>query len=193
MPNLGKWFVEIKWPVQALYWLRMPEDNHENRTQDSRFRNEYSKAGTFDWEAVMWTTSPTSVSAFHKVLPSLLFLFAVYIAHAIGVVYTVAGTVTWVVFLPCSITDIQLTASPSHLYRSLYATLNLIVPYFCEFSDKGVEFKTVQLASKWHCINRPMATKVFWWITFQTLPNFARNLAINDRCKTSNYASSKLH
>jgi hypothetical protein len=114
----------------------------------------------------MWTTTPTSVSAFHSVLPSPLFLFAVYIAHAIGMVYIVAGTVTWVVFLPCSITDIQLTTSPAHLYRSLYATLNIIGSSFCEFSDKGVEFKTVQLASKWHCINRLLTTKVFWRITF---------------------------
>lgn len=171
MPNVGKWFVEIKWPVQALckYWLRTPEDNHENRSQYSSVRNEYSNPGTFDWEAVTWTTTPTSVSALHNVLPSLPFLFVVYIAHAIGVAYIVAGTVTWVVFLTCNITDIQLTTSPAHLYRSLYATLNLIVPSFCKFSDEGVEFKTVQLASKWHCINRPLTAKVFWRITFQTL------------------------
>jgi hypothetical protein len=158
IPNLGKCFMEIKWPVQALckYWLRMPEDNQENRSQD-----EYSKPGTFDWEAVMWTTTPTSVSAFHNVLPWLLFLFVVYIVHAIGVAYVVAGTVTWVVFLPCSITDIQLTTSPAHLCN---AEPNCSL--FCKFSDDGLEFKTVQLASKWYCINRPLTTKVFWWITF---------------------------
>jgi hypothetical protein len=195
MSNSGKWFVEIKWPVKALckYWLRMPEDNHKNRIQDRSVRNGYSNPRPFDWEAVMWTITPTSVSASHNVLLSLLFLFAVYIARVIGAVYIVAGTVIWVVFLPCTITDIQLITSPGHLYRSLYATLKLIVPSFCEISHKEVAFKTVHLASKWHRINRPLITKVFWRITFQTLPNFARNLVINDRCKTSNYASFKLH
>jgi hypothetical protein len=195
MPNSGKWFVEIKCLVKALckYWLRMPEDNHENCSQDSSVRNEYSNPRPFYWEAVTWTITPTSVSVFHNVLPSLLFLFAVYIAHVIGVVYIVAGTVIWVVCLPCSTTDIQLITSPGHLYCSLYATLKLIVASFCEFSHEGVEFKTVQLASKWHRINRPLITKVFWRFTFQTILSFARNLVINDRCKTSNYASSKLH
>jgi hypothetical protein len=136
---------------------------------------------------------PTLVSAFHNVLPSLLSLFAVYISHVIGVVYGVAGTVIWAVFLPCIITDSQLITSPGHLYRSLYATLKLIVPSFCEFSHKEVEFKTVHLASKWRCINRPLITKVFGRITFQTLLSFARNLVIKDRCKTSNYASFKLY
>lgn len=75
-------------------------------------------------------------------------------------VYIVAGTVISVVFLPCCITDIHLITSPGNLYRSLNATMKLIRPSFCEFSQKGVEFKTVQLASKWHCINRALIEEV---------------------------------
>jgi hypothetical protein len=67
----------------------------------------------------------------------------VYFDHVIGVVYIAAGTVIWDLFLPCCMTDIHLIASPGHLFRSLNATLKLIVPPFCEFSQKWLEFKTV--------------------------------------------------